>query len=145
MCKVFTSATRFFADILLTPLEATRIRLVSERGYATGLVTGFTRLAREEGVRQLYAGFLPILCKQIPYAIGQFTVNEFCHEAVFRSMSEERVRAAQASRSTMFGINLGSGIIAGFAAAILSQVCSNALYIITVNSKHKIFSQPILY
>ena len=54
---------RFFADILLTPLEATRIRLVSQRGYATGLVTGFTRLAREEGVRGLYAGFLPILCK----------------------------------------------------------------------------------
>ena len=70
----------------------------------------------------MYAGFLPILCKQIPYAIGQFTVNELCHEAVFRSMSEEKLRATQASRSAMFGINLGSGIIAGFAAAILSQI-----------------------
>ena len=57
------SLDRFFADILLTPLEATRIRLVSERGYATGLMTGFARLAREEGVAGLYAGFLPILCK----------------------------------------------------------------------------------
>jgi len=54
---------RFFADILLTPLEATRIRLVSERNYASGLVTGFTRLAREGGIREMYAGFLPILCK----------------------------------------------------------------------------------
>lgn len=51
------------ADIILTPIEATRIRLVSERGYATGLVSGFTRLAREGGIRDLYAGFLPILCK----------------------------------------------------------------------------------
>ena len=56
---------RFFADILLTPLEATRIRLVSQRGYATGLVSGFTRLAREEGMRGLYSGFLPILCKYV--------------------------------------------------------------------------------
>lgn len=56
---------RFFADILLTPLEATRIRLVSERGYATGLISGFTRLAREGGLRELYAGFLPILCKSV--------------------------------------------------------------------------------
>lgn len=127
----------------MTPLEATRIRLVSERGYATGLVTGFTRLAREEGVRQLYAGFLPILCKQIPYAIGQFTVNEFCHEAVFRSMSEERVRAAQASRSTMFGINLGSGIIAGFAAAILSQVCIHAFKLLSKFDPNAFRSQPI--
>ena len=54
---------RFFADILLTPLEATRIRLVSQRHYASGLMTGFARLAREEGVAGLYAGFLPILCK----------------------------------------------------------------------------------
>ncbi|TBU36757.1 hypothetical protein BD309DRAFT_975288 [Dichomitus squalens] len=59
---------RFFADILLTPLEATRIRLVSQRGYATGLTTGFARLAREEGVAGLYAGFLPILCKYVRHA-----------------------------------------------------------------------------
>jgi solute carrier family 25 phosphate transporter 3 len=57
------SVAEFFADIMLTPLEATRIRLVSEKGFATGLVSGFTRLAREGGVSQLYAGFLPILCK----------------------------------------------------------------------------------
>jgi solute carrier family 25 phosphate transporter 3 len=56
-------ALRFFADILLTPLEATRIRLVSQKGYATGLVSGFTRILREGGVRDLYAGFIPILFK----------------------------------------------------------------------------------
>ncbi|KAJ7134705.1 mitochondrial carrier domain-containing protein [Mycena epipterygia] len=119
------SVAEFFADILLTPLEATRIRLVSERGYATGLVTGFTRMAREGGLRELYAGFLPILCKQIPYAIGQFTVNEFCHELVFRSMSEETKR--NLSATSKFGIALGSGITAGFAAAILSHPADTLL------------------
>jgi solute carrier family 25 phosphate transporter 3 len=49
--------------VLLTPLEATRIRMVSQQGYATGLVSGFTRLLREGGVRDLYAGFIPILFK----------------------------------------------------------------------------------
>ncbi|KAJ7175938.1 mitochondrial carrier domain-containing protein [Mycena filopes] len=119
------SVAEFFADILLTPLEATRIRLVSERGYATGLVTGFSRLAREGGIRELYAGFLPILCKQIPYAIGQFTVNEFCHELVFRSMTEETKR--NLSATSKFGIALGSGITAGFAAAILSHPADTLL------------------
>jgi solute carrier family 25 (mitochondrial phosphate transporter), member 3 len=56
---------RLFADVLLTPLEAIRIRLVSQRGYATGLVSGFTRIAKEGGLRELYAGFLPILCKYV--------------------------------------------------------------------------------
>ncbi|KAF5369514.1 hypothetical protein D9758_002772 [Tetrapyrgos nigripes] len=119
------SVGEFFADILLTPLEATRIRLVSERGFATGLVSGFTRLAREGGVREMYSGFLPILCKQIPYAIGQFTVNELCHELVYRSMTEETKKNLSASANLT--ISLGSGITAGFAAAILSQPADTLL------------------
>jgi len=115
------SIAEFFADILLTPLEATRIRLVSQRGYATGLVTGFTRLAREGGIREMYAGFLPILCKQIPYAIGQFTVNEWCHEMAIKSLSSE-------TRSNYnFAINLSCGVTAGFAAAILSHPADTLL------------------
>jgi solute carrier family 25 phosphate transporter 3 len=56
----------FFADVLLCPLEATRIRLVSERHFASGLVTGFMRIMREDGVlRGFYSGFIPILCKQV--------------------------------------------------------------------------------
>jgi solute carrier family 25 phosphate transporter 3 len=119
------SVAEFFADILLTPLEATRIRLVSDRTYATGLVSGFTRIAREGGIRELYAGFLPILCKQIPYAIGQFTVNEYCHELAFRAMSEETRRSLSSAQK--FSLSLGSGIIAGFAAAVLSHPADTLL------------------
>ncbi|KAB5593106.1 hypothetical protein CTheo_3488 [Ceratobasidium theobromae] len=122
---VGASVAEFFADILLTPLEATRIRLVSDRTYASGLVTGFARMAREGGIPELYAGFLPILCKQIPYAIGQFTVNEWCHELIFRSMTEEKKRSL--SGPSKFSISLGSGIIAGFAAAVLSQPADTLL------------------
>jgi len=121
------AVAEFFADILLTPLEATRIRLVSERGFATGLVSGFVRIAKEGGLRELYAGFLPILCKQIPYAIGQFTVNEFCHELVFRSVTEETKVTISKNNSLRYGIQLGSGIIAGFAAAILSHPADTLL------------------
>ena len=61
----------FIADIALSPLEATRIRLVSERGFATGLVTGFMRILREDGVaRGFYSGFIPILFKQVLYILS---------------------------------------------------------------------------
>ncbi|KAJ7819397.1 mitochondrial carrier domain-containing protein [Mycena olivaceomarginata] len=113
------SVGEFFADILLTPLEATRIRLVSERGYATGLVSGFTRMAREGGIRELYAGFLPILCNLL------FTVNEFCHELVFRNMSEDTKK--NLSKTSNLAIALGSGVTAGFAAAILSHPADTLL------------------
>jgi len=66
-----------------------------------------------------------ISCRQIPYAIGQFTVNELCHEAAFRNMSKE-TRATLSSNAKL-SISLGSGIIAGFAAAILSQPADTLL------------------
>ncbi|KAJ7610686.1 mitochondrial carrier domain-containing protein [Mycena rosella] len=133
------TAVKYRTAIYLGAASATRIRLVSERGYATGLVSGFTRMAREGGIRELkyeeqYQRPRPHnIERQIPYAIGkqlrvlhgQFTVNEFCHELVFRSMSEETKR--NLSATSKFGISLGSGITAGFAAAILSHPADTLL------------------
>ena len=60
-----SSATaEFFADIALCPLEATRIRLVSEPTFASGLLSGFGKIARTEGLGAFYSGFGPILFKQ---------------------------------------------------------------------------------
>merc|ERR1712080_655770 len=47
----------FFADIALCPLEATRIRLVSQPTFANGLVSGFSRILKEEGAGSFYNGF----------------------------------------------------------------------------------------
>jgi solute carrier family 25 phosphate transporter 3 len=54
----------FFADIALCPLEATRIRLVSDPTFATGLVSGAKKIFSQEGLGAFYAGFGPILFKQ---------------------------------------------------------------------------------
>lgn len=60
-----SSATaEFFADIALCPLEATRIRLVSQPTFATGLLNGFGKILKNEGVGAFYSGFGPILFKQ---------------------------------------------------------------------------------
>jgi solute carrier family 25 phosphate transporter 3 len=58
------ASAEFFADIALCPLEATRIRLVSEPTYASGLVSGFSKMLKNEGAGAFYAGFGPILFKQ---------------------------------------------------------------------------------
>lgn len=58
------SGAEFFADIALCPLEATRIRLVSEPTFANGLIGGFTKIAKTEGFGAFYSGFGPILFKQ---------------------------------------------------------------------------------
>lgn len=63
LCTDLTSAAiaEFFADIALCPLEATRIRLVSQPDFANGLVGGFSKILSQEGVMAFYGGFVSLL------------------------------------------------------------------------------------
>jgi hypothetical protein len=66
------------------------------------------------------------LAKQVPYAIGQFTVNERCTEFIYNQMTAEQ--KANLSPTASFTITLSSGIVAGFAAAVLSHVSGVPAY-----------------
>src|SRR5271155_5545760 len=83
------ATAEFFADIALCPLEATRIRLVSEPTFASGLVSGFSKILKNEGVGAFYSGFGPILFKQIPYTMAKFVVYERVAEAVWRTLDKD--------------------------------------------------------
>jgi solute carrier family 25 phosphate transporter 3 len=50
---------------------------VSQPTFANGLLGGFSRILKEEGVlRGFYSGFGPILFKQVPYTMAKFVVYE---------------------------------------------------------------------
>ncbi|ORZ17597.1 mitochondrial carrier domain-containing protein [Lobosporangium transversale] len=116
----------FIADIALCPLEATRIRLVSQPGFASGLVSGFHRIRVEEGVRNgFYSGFGPIVFKQVPYTMAKFVVFEKALEGILKSMGDPDPKTV--APLTMTGINLASGLIAGTAAAVVSQPADTLL------------------
>ncbi|KAI0025300.1 mitochondrial carrier domain-containing protein [Xylariomycetidae sp. FL0641] len=117
-----SACAEFFADIALCPLEATRIRLVSEPTYASGLVSGMSKMASQEGLGAFYAGFGPILFKQVPYTMAKFVVYEKVAEAVFRKYPKKDM-----SDGMQTAVNLGSGLIAGFAAALVSQPADTML------------------
>ncbi|KAJ5131438.1 Mitochondrial carrier protein [Penicillium bovifimosum] len=115
-------AAEFIADIALCPLEATRIRLVSQPTFASGLLPAMTRILKEEGIGAFYSGFGPILFKQVPYTMAKFVVFEKVSEAILARVNKETL-----SDSGKTGINLGSGLIAGLAAAIISQPADTML------------------
>ncbi|KAI8387560.1 Mitochondrial carrier protein [Nakaseomyces glabratus] len=125
------AAAEFLADIALCPLEATRIRLVSQPTFANGLVGGFTRILKEEGVGSFYSGFTPILFKQIPYNIAKFLVFERASELYF-SLAPPKDTLSQTS---LTAINLLSGLTAGLAAAIVSQPADTLLSKVNKTSK----------
>jgi solute carrier family 25 phosphate transporter 3 len=117
-----SAMAEFFADIALCPLEATRIRLVSDPTYANGLIGGAKKIFSQEGLGAFYAGFGPILFKQIPYTMAKFVVFEKVSEAVF-----SRFPKNQMSDAAQTGVNLGSGLVAGMAAAVVSQPADTML------------------
>uniref|UniRef100_A0A0D6R565 Mitochondrial phosphate carrier protein n=1 Tax=Araucaria cunninghamii TaxID=56994 RepID=A0A0D6R565_ARACU len=118
-----SAAAEFFADIALCPLEATRIRLVSEPTFASGLISGFSKIAKTEGFGAFYSGFGPILFKQVPYTMAKFVVYEKVAEQVWKNFLNKET-ASDGMKTT---VNLGSGLIAGFAAAIVSQPADTML------------------
>ncbi|CAN9094755.1 unnamed protein product [Alternaria alternata] len=116
------AVAEFFADVALCPLEATRIRLVGDPTFANGLVGGFSKILKNEGVGAFYSGFGPILFKQVPYTMAKFAVFEKVNEAVYSVVDKSKT-----SNGMQTVYNLGSGIIAGFAAAIISQPADTML------------------
>ncbi|KAL7624251.1 hypothetical protein AAE478_005811 [Parahypoxylon ruwenzoriense] len=117
-----SAAAEFLGDILLCPFEAARIRLVSQPSFAPGMLTALGKMARQEGMAGLYSGFTPIVLKQVPYAMATFIVYEKAIEAAYSWINKET-----ASSTTLSGVNLGCGLIAGMAAAIVSQPADTVL------------------
>jgi solute carrier family 25 phosphate transporter 3 len=117
-----SASAEFFASIALCPLEATRIRLVSQPTFATGLISGFGKILKNDGIGAFYAGFGPILFKQIPYTMTKFVVYEKAAEAIFSVWDKNSL-----SNGMQTVANLGAGLMAGFAAAIVSQPADTML------------------
>lgn len=119
-----SAIAEFFADIALCPLEATRIRLVSTPGFANGLAGGFARIAREEGFKGFYSGFGPILFKQVPYTMAKFYFFEIALEALIKATGKPKQDLSPGMATTL---NLTGGVIAGCAAAFVSQPADTLL------------------
>ncbi|KAM0119871.1 mitochondrial phosphate carrier protein [Aspergillus fumigatus] len=62
---------------------------------------------------------------EIPYTMAKFVVYEKVVEAVYRKVDKNTI-----SDGAKTGINLGSGLIAGFAAALVSQPADTMLSVI---------------
>jgi len=119
------AGAEFIADIFLCPLEACRIRSVSDPTYASSLAGVAGRLMKEEGVvRGFYSGFGPILFKQIPYTMAKFAVQGRAAEAMYNNMGKQPKDCGAVLNT---GVSLGSGVIAGVVSAIISHPADTLL------------------
>lgn len=118
------ACAEFIADCFLCPLEAVRIRSVSDPEFCDGLADGFVKMFKAEGVGGFYAGFAPILAKQIPYTMAKFAVQGNVADAVYGAWGKS---PKELSSGTNVGVSLFSGTVAGVAAAIISHPADTLL------------------
>jgi len=120
-----SAVAEFIADVFLCPYEAVRIRSVSDPTYASGMMATGSKMVSEMGVvGALYSGFGPMLFKQIPYTMAKFAVQQKVAEKIYDGMGKS---PADMSPSMNVTISLASGVVAGVAAATISQPADGLL------------------
>jgi len=119
-----SAAAEFIADLFLCPLEAIRIRSVSDPTFPKGLGAGAMKMLSTDGILGFYAGLGPILFKQVPYTMAKFAVQGKAAEMMYNGIKKN---PDQCTSGTNLSISLGSGVIAGVAAAIISHPADTLL------------------
>jgi len=129
-----SAMAEFIADLFLCPLEAIRIRSVSDSAFPKGVSSGLSRVVSTEGFMGLYAGLGPILFKQVPYTMAKFAVQGRAAEFIYSTLN---LAPGTASKATNISVSLSSGVVAGVAAAIVSHPADTLLSMINKSGGDK--------
>jgi solute carrier family 25 phosphate transporter 3 len=123
-----SACAEMIADMFLCPLEATRIRLVAKPDFAKGLVDGFGRILKQEGALAFYTGLPPLLFKQVPYTMAKFSVFEATSEYAYQILKQKwGLGPDNMTTGGKLSVSLASGLVAGVAAAVVSQPADTIL------------------
>jgi solute carrier family 25 (mitochondrial phosphate transporter), member 3 len=107
------------ASLVLCPMEALRIRLVSEPDFAPGgWIQGGYKILQKEGVQGFVKGFTPMVMKQVPYTVTKNVSFDVITKIFYSSL---RQAGLVVSGTMMFAIPLVSAGIASILSSISSQ------------------------
>jgi solute carrier family 25 phosphate transporter 3 len=82
-------------------------------------------VVKNEGFLRFYDGIVPILFKQVPYTMAKFAVQGKAAEAMY-TVARQAPRGRQ-GRHSLATVSLGSGVIAGVVAAVISHPADTLL------------------
>ncbi|KAF2312810.1 hypothetical protein GH714_040516 [Hevea brasiliensis] len=118
-----SASAEVIADVVLCPMEAVKVRVQTQPGFARGLADGLPRFIRSEGYAGLYKGLVPLWGRQIPYTMMKFATFENIVELLYKHAIP--TPKEQCSRSLQIGVSFVGGYIAGVFCAIVSHPADN--------------------
>jgi len=114
-----SASAEFFADIALAPMEAVKVRVQTQPGFASTLREGAPKLYAAEGINGFYKGLPPLWMRQIPYTMMKFACFERTVEAIYKYVVPKP--RAECKKSEQLVVTFAAGYIAGVFCAIVSH------------------------
>ncbi|XP_061486619.1 solute carrier family 25 member 3-like [Rhineura floridana] len=127
-----SASAEFFADIALAPMEAVKVRLQTQHGYANTLREAAPKMYVEEGLWAFYKGVSPLWMRQIPYTMMKFSCFERTVEALYKYVVPKP--RDKCSKMEQLGVTFIGGYIAGIFCAIVSHPADS---VVSVLNKEK--------
>lgn len=127
-----SASAEVIADVALCPMEAVKVRLQTQPGFARGLSDGLPKLVRSEGLLGLYKGIGPLWGRQIPYTMMKFASFENIVEMLYKHVVP--TPKEQCSTPVQVGVSFTGGYMAGILCAVVSHPADNLVSFLN-NSK----------
>jgi len=123
-----SASAEFFADIALAPMEACKVRIQTQPGYANTLREAFPKMRAEEGMGAFYKGLVPLWMRQIPYTMMKFACFERTVEAIYKFVVPKP--RADCTKSEQLMVTFAAGYIAGVFCAVVSHPADTVVSIL---------------
>ncbi|XVE56504.1 hypothetical protein DITRI_Ditri04bG0015700 [Diplodiscus trichospermus] len=118
-----SASAELIADVALCPMEAVKVRVQTQPGFARGFSDGFPKFVKVEGPIGLYKGLVPLWGRQIPYTMMKFASFEKIVELIYKySIPTPKEKC---SKSLQLGVSFAGGYIAGVFCAVVSHPADN--------------------
>merc|ERR1712212_1468537 len=114
-----SASAEFFAEIALAPMEAVKVRVQTQPGFANTLREGAPKLYAAEGIHGFYKGLPPLWMRRIPYTMMKFACFERTVEALYKYVVPKPRN--DCSKSEQLVVTFAAGYIAGVFCAIVSH------------------------
>lgn len=114
-----SASAEFFADIALAPMEACKVRIQTQPGFATTLREAAPKIWAAEGITGFYKGLPPLWLRQIPYTMMKFACFERTVEALYKYVVPKP--RSECSKPEQLVVTFIAGYIAGVFCAVVSH------------------------
>lgn len=114
-----SASAEFIADIALSPMEAAKVRIQTQPGFANTLREAIPKMVKSEGINAFYKSLVPLWCRQIPYTMMKFASFEKTLELLYQYVVPKP--RADCTKGEQLIVTFAAGYIAGVFCAIVSH------------------------